>query len=83
MRCLFLERFTIIGAESIIAKELLQVVMNVEHVVAILAAIGALGMAEHIDEMFYLGIIVENPTWGHGLVIVCAYESQCVCQAAW
>ena len=56
--------------------------MNVEHAVAILAAIGALGMAEHIDDMFYFGIMAEYPTWGNRLVIVCAYEGQGVCQAA-
>ena len=33
---------------------LFQVVMNVEHAVAILAAIGALSMAEHIDDMLSL-----------------------------
>lgn len=61
---------------SFIAEELLQVVMNVEHAVAILAAIGALGMAEHIDDMFYFGIMAEYPTWGNRLVIVCAYEAK-------
>ena len=39
--------------------------MNVEHAVAILAAIGALSMAEHIDDMFYFGIMEEYPTWGY------------------
>ena len=81
LRCLFLQRFAVIGTEGIIAKELFQVVMNVEHAVAILAAIGALSMAEHIDDMFYFGIMEEYPTWGNRLVIVCAYESQGVCQA--
>ena len=56
--------------------------MNVEHAVAILAAISALGMAEQIDDMFYFWIMAEYPTWGNRLVIVCAYESQGVCQAA-
>ena len=53
--------------------------MNVEHSVAILAAIGALSMAEHIDDMFYFGIMEEYPTGGYRLVIVCAYEGQGVC----
>ena len=55
--------------------------MNVEHAVAIFAAIGALSMAEYIDDMFYFGIMEEYPTWGYRLVIVCAYEGQGVCQA--
>ena len=82
MRCLFLQRFAVIGTEGIIAEELFQVVMNVEHAVAILAAIGALSMAEHIDDMFYFGVMAEYPTWGNRLVVVCAYEGQGVCQAA-
>ena len=56
--------------------------VNVEHAVAILAALGAMGMAEHKDDMLYLGIMVEHPARSSRSVVVCADEGQGVCQAA-
>lgn len=57
--------------------------VNVEHAVAILAALGTMGMAEHKDDMLYLGIMVEHPARSRRSVVVCAYEGQGEPQGDW
>ena len=84
-RCLcrlLLQGFAVVGAERVVAEEQLEVVVQVERRVAILATFGAGGVPEERDDILHLRKVVEHPSRGGGCVVFGVDESQGIGQGA-
>lgn len=63
--CVFLQKFTLVGSELIIAKELLQVVVDIKFSTAIVASFLTSRMSKKTHTILYVRKDLQHPRWSN------------------
>ena len=80
---IFLQRFTLVGPELIIAKELLQIVVDIKISTAIRTPFITSRMSKKMHTILYVRIVVQHPRWSNRTIVGGVYKSKRECKFCW